>query len=190
MTASRTRPRSNASRLRVSENRARFRRAHSREFGLHAASGHTPGTAWKGWSFSRVPSLVLGWLPEGALCARLSNRAFTVNIRQAREKWKLFSIRLFTRLREPDGLTDLTGFLQKLLYARVVKWFLRKCHQTRQFWRTRQPRGCSSSERSPIPRYTAPRSEWVFVMPRSVSFVPNAVEVNSDRSPPSVAHCL
>jgi hypothetical protein len=43
-------------------NRARFRRAHSREFGFHAASGHTPGTARKGWSFSRVPSLVFGCL--------------------------------------------------------------------------------------------------------------------------------
>src|ERR1039457_7535261 len=119
MTASHTRLRSNASRLRVSESRAKFRRAHSRGFGFHAASGHTPSTARKGWSFSRVPSLVLGWLPEGAPCARLSNRAFVVNIRKAREKWKLFSIRLFTRLLKPDGLTGLTALLQKLLYARV-----------------------------------------------------------------------
>lgn len=48
-------------------------------------------------------------------------RAFTVNIREARRKWKPFSNRLFTRRREPDGLTGLTAFLQKLPYARVVK---------------------------------------------------------------------
>jgi hypothetical protein len=33
----------------------------------------------------------------------------------------------------PDGLTGLTGFPQKLLYVRVVKLFLKKCRQTRQF---------------------------------------------------------
>ena len=82
------------------------------------------GYDMKGKEFNESPvsRYYLGSDPsEGALCARLSNRAFTVNIRKARGKCKLLWIRLFTRLRAPDGLTGLTDFLQKLLYVRVVK---------------------------------------------------------------------
>jgi hypothetical protein len=61
-----------------------FRRTHSRESLVRASSRHTPSTAKKGRSFSRVPSLDFGWPWEGALGARLQNGFDTIYARQSK----------------------------------------------------------------------------------------------------------
>jgi hypothetical protein len=60
----------------------------------------------------------LGILPEGALCASLSNRAFSVNIRSARKKCKPLAIHLCIL---PQASTTVLRALQAL------RKFLSRC---------------------------------------------------------------